>query len=914
VEQPAAPLGEEEDGSEKPPCIPYHIPRLSQPHRGVPEDVILGYFGRELIPEWLFSHEVALHHGYYQKGPHEYVWMPQKYEEGNPDLRIFYTCVNRMDYCERLLHDHPQAPSRVRYALREIQDRYQVLTLHMEMKKIYCDSQIRSCISREKDPTGEFETLSMLDLYAPSPGVEFSISDLPDLSAPFFYLKYWGSKADHVFEDPVICKLIELFSKHLPYPSKRRSVAQTIVKCWSDLRNADGSIKNSDRGNFDTIFSIIMRILFASLLGVYDHCQVHANFAVRRRLYRWFCIHRPDEKTFSEWLCSYSYVIIYAMREYMFTIVESITAIDHLFSETTYWKFLKRNTYSGTDTMRRTLNESSDRYASDYSIQEGMWECAENYFAYFESAVGINKEVTKREGDQLVSDTIPMLAFPGSVQTGDDQIWLPKRSWFSSVNDSLKQLNKQSLTKANRPIAECFENTVLTKMTKIETEKAKSKKMNAQSVADAGVVPPEVFKRIDDIVARFGPFDPIHFKWLGDHPVNMKYPLIRYLTQGKYLYEMQTTVSVLKSCIEYMYVYAPYDYQVFKRFCQAVKTKRSVRFYDLPTNLFQAQCAAWNRIYQTLPGQTTDDSAGMYYMCLNCGNLKVNVRHYCPGNDANSLGEWTSEGVCIDLSSGKFYCTKASSKNNPKRRNPSVNIIKETLKLDQPADPVDQSVRENVEQSLVDDEEDDDDEEEGTCTDSDEITVNPPERPNKRAKRAPSTEVQVRVKQDKFKKKMDVMKRCLQTELHPTNLTGRLLRNEKGLIMLCPHCVHPMYYSDKIFSKGTSKMSCGCQDDGKICTFTCAVCDRDCSDKYQVHLVYDDTDSELRSKYMTFCERHKNRWLQRVDRLPRLSELRELQNPRLYPKVLDSGDFVLLDHPDNRKKYRNTMTSGRGPK
>lgn len=864
-----------------------YIDKIVMPHRKNSKELIVSHFCDELIPPWLLSRELDMHTDYYEKETHRFAWLPIRFSPENTGMKIFYTVVNRVDYLEQLIKKFPNVPQEVTFALLEEQDNYQLIIEYMESTGRYTDAELNRVWGKDD--------ISPLELYDPRLCPAFTIEELPDMVMYMPYLKFWGTKIHIPCQNKLVYKLVELFSKLLPYPSKRRSVAKDIIQCWSDIMKeiniykGDAKIQEN-RSEYNDIFLIIVRILLATMLGCYPHTTIHSSFLTRRKIYRWFCMNLPNKNDVGRWVLKYPYVVLYSIREFIFFSIEQVGGLYDFLADTTYWNFMKRIVYESGDMMRDKLNKTISKYMNDYSMQDGQCE-------------------------RVLSD-MNSFCFPENEVMDDEILWLPGMPLFYNIQENLELANKRSLTRANRPKDCRFAEMVLIKMNKVECEKKERGKVNPRAIATEGTVEKEVLEYLELMINSIHPFEEFSYTKLGDHPFNMDSKILQYIQGGKMLYEFETTVSALKKTIAYAYSEYPRDYQLLKRYCQLILKKRSIRCYTLPDVIFKRQCKTLMRVYQTQPGQELSKCAGLYYVCLNCGKLKATVQDYSPNNDPESLGGFTSVGICIDMSDQGFYCTKVSSRENPKRRNPVHNPVKNMYFGDNDdEDVIDTELQDTLMIENIEDEEEDEDEdavdvfdtnageEEGQSESEDEEATAKSMTSIAKGKKREAISL------DRFLKKKAMQEKCLQTKLIPLNLTGREINTGNKRILLCPECGKPCRSSYKMYRSMTGGISCGCSHDKMEFRVLCCLCNVDCSHDMVLHLILNDRDYDVpRVENMTFCQKHKNQWIPLAKRMPKLSEVVTKQSSGMSVHFLEKDFFLEKRSPVSTKNKKNTAT------
>lgn len=606
-----------------------------------PKKPILEYFGEELLPTHLFPRGQdleGLHSCFYREtgpGYKPYVWMPVLYKDGlGKTFGIYYTVANRMDYLERLLGMlEDNAPNEVRQSLLEIQDRYQLLSLHMELSGEYEDSNLTKGIC---PPISKFY---------PAQDKVFSIEELPDLHIQTLYCKFWGDKMDVPFSDPATLRLIGVISKALPSPCKGRSVTTILPDLWKD-----------DNHESDIIFDCIMRIALGGLFGVYPHCGVTANFRTRRALYRWGCLTLPKEAV-GDWIRKNKYLIIYVLREYAFYLISSMPSLDEYMNRHYYWHHMKKNTYEAMDEVRRHANTMLNTHAACHPMVDG------DGLTIYEQYLEEECYFYERED--------PMRY----------HLWFPGRSWFDGISGVLASYNKSNLDFCHRPIESSFLDAVLSIVREIDDSKYSSeahRKIEKEFSKDDEVA---IFSLVCEGLEMDKQID---YKWLS-LLFKVRLDSIEQLTQAERLYMRETSRSKIQLLLKDLAENRPRDYHVIKLFFFALEKKMSVIFYDLPEHLTKKQIESFFKMYDTVPGHALDENAGVYYYCPNCGELKARV----VPSDSKSPGKKDKERECtiaferisVNMITGEKTCAKPASKSSPKKRSVSSDAVSEIMGL-----------------------------------------------------------------------------------------------------------------------------------------------------------------------------------------------------------------------------------------
>lgn len=857
-------------------------------------EMVCSHF-KELIPDWFRCTEnLKVCSTYYSHKKHKYTWRPVSIGEGIPGMQIYYTVINRVDYCEQLLKKYYDAPNEVIMSLHEIQDSYMLLLLHMQMKSMFTDEQLEY-----DDP--DIVCPPPVKLFDPAAGAPFRLEELPDILEWLPYIAFWSDKDGVSTDNLLIKRLLFLLFKCLPYPYKRRSVENAIVESWSDLiqriflKDAGKNDQEKERMEYERqftgdIYQVTIRIILASLLGVYEHCKVRASFEARMKLYKWFCLNRPNQEEISMWIIRYKEVVLCSFREFLFYMCDKIGGLPDFLGKISYWNLLKYDTYVMMDNVRNQINQAIDNYHREYGISErgldNLWSDMDMFF-------GANVKDYRVFGHEIIN----------TVNEDESFEWFPGISWFYKIQKDLDSVNRNMLKNANRPKTHTFEDMGLLKMDEVEAEKKKHKQINKDSI-EPDFLEEKVKNHIKNVLHEIHPFTPVSYTMLGDIPVKFNSKFIKRLQEAEDSYELEEGASPLKDVLSLLYSYHPYEYQVLKFYFKQIVKKRNLLIYYTSKDIYEAQVKTLRRIYETAHDDELDDSAGLYYVCTNCNNIKITVRDVSPLNNPDSIGGWTSEGVCVNLGTGHFYCTKMSSKENPKKRNTAKNIIKEMFPNDM--DDITKDVIIDHTQTLHDlaagsDDEDEEekrdkapeyDEGEKTTTTAEPETEGKPRHGFSSVKRTMDLEDLKQLRNyvnrdekamlDKYINKRTLQEECLNTRLSPVYLPGTIVKTAKGSVMGCPHCMHPVYYSREMFRNGVANMSCGCKDRKSECDFSCYICGKDCHDYCFVKAIWDDSRMEgLRAdtpvtpeiKFVPLCDSHRNKWTVDLGYVPKYSQL-----------------------------------------
>jgi hypothetical protein len=828
------------------------------------------YLGEELIPAWLIEEIKILDRpnmvlsgdhkvGYYRESnglvEESFVWCPVKFKENMGDTySIFYTMVNKMDYLERLIKRIDNSPIALVKSLRGMQDRYQVLTLHMEMKNQYDNFNL---MRRPND-----DMLSPLEMFLPGESMIFDMRELPDLYMQIVYCEYWGDHLDTPYKDPEINKLIELLSKALPYPCKGRSFTSILPNSWVE----DSKKK---KRSYPEIFRIIIRLIMCSLLGCYEHCNVVANFNVRRKLYKWFYLNLPEDEI-RTWISTNKYLVIYIMREYLFFCIQGIPSLHRVMKANYYWTSMLENTFQSMDEVRNHVNSMVDRYHTSHcTIDEITGESVWEQYMKTRASMDMVYSADAMESFVVTTTTTEKVVTPSGktehVQqqhTFGNEQWVPGAPWFDQMNKMLSSANKSNLSRCHRPIEMNFLDKLEAMIRRINDEHYQSSgKKNSNKRGNNNnkkkVVDPEEYltKEIKDcILGMIEWYDmrkhgPNPYTWMMEVPVSVSNESIMQLEHAELLYVKETSRSDIDTVLKNIHDENIRDFKLLSFYFTNLKKKKSIICYEnaVPLQMVQGQVATNHALYATPFGQPLSESAGIYYICTSCGKFKTSVHPYNTKQTKEKKNSLCSEGICIDMMEGTFTCAKISSKNNPKKRNSTNDVITDLIDTSAVMDQV-KEIR----------------------------------------------------KAAKLKRKNDMLHECPHTKLKRINLIGRLVRTDKGLVIACPECATITTLSRYNYIDSGSVFSCGCfkwdetEEEKKAALPKCSVCSKHIVGDPVYRLVYDDYE-KYQIRYMPFCGDHRFNEITKWEEFLELSQIKTAIRNGLFSIGLSDGERVFVE-------------------
>lgn len=246
---------------------------------------------------------------------------------------------------------------------------------------------------------------------------------------------------------------------------------------------------DTDEGKL--IFEVIFRCILATLLGIYSHCKVRANFDLRRKLYRWFIMNPIQMEKMAQWLEKREYLIIYSIREYIFWVIRETTpSVYNVLSTFYLWKDIIDYTMEACDDIRNLANKQFEDWTRTAPLINGETNDPDLHFflsnfaswdlpAFLnptEDATGISIDDLQKSRermqenmckDYLMMDVVDEGGTKKQQQQRQDPMlqkkielsesyWHPGASWFEYQNRKLKETNRKTLILCQRPLDTSF--------------------------------------------------------------------------------------------------------------------------------------------------------------------------------------------------------------------------------------------------------------------------------------------------------------------------------------------------------------------------------------------------------------------------------------------------------------------------
>ncbi len=888
-----------------------------------PIAVIKKFFRPERIPPWVLSTGMGpeeLHSDYYVRDPnHRFVWCPKRFSDpgsGEGTRKIYATLVNRLDALEDLYREVDTGEGRehsnvVRRSIREIQDSFVLLTLHMESNDCYLDSEITNGISGSYQP-------SPMEMFCPGKDKVFDVEQLPDLFVHVFYCQFWGNSTETPFKDYAVNKIIKILNKALPFACKGREVAKQIANNWT---------KKSDRLDpeaSELIFDVIIRIIMGGLLGVYEHCKVILNFRARRKIYKWFSLMLPDKKVMADWVTENKYLVMYILREYLFYVIREITPLYAYLDENYRWYDMMTISFEAMDDARQMFNSSASSEAESYPVVDPVFPQT------------VNNDIYEREKWYFQwSD----LSSENKREPWDD--------WFRGVPKMLARYKDLNLKISYRPMEMTFVEKVVGVSKKLEDPNFRNRmaaklrkrkkpvlttmivgpknedrpKLSAADVTDRDR---EIVKRVVEVFQPYEPIEPDFFvPWF-----NLSLESALDIQRAQLSYLTETSKNDVEKVLCAMALEKEYDYELLKTFFSAVDRHRSLLIYDAPEHIREKQLKTFSKYYGEDVTENPEllEQLGTYYVCPNCCQFKAKVYdsdYVCKkertatddggggasgddrrisvtkddrkeitdydddegpkGSAASPVGgsnnktqkeekvklvwiakresidkeiSMCSEGISIDVTTGTVYCSRSAAKTNTKKRISHLDVVDDVMGLN------------SIEEKEI-------------------------------------------RKATKDNRKNAVLRECPNTPLMRISMIGKMLWVKNvGTVILCPECACVTTMTRDGYRTSDGLFSCRCSkkvrplqtEPSRLCDFCHQPIRRKNTNKtatYRIALDDQHSDpSEWRLRVLELCSVHSFRWLEQWKRIWRLSEIRRAVDEHLISVPLGTeGDRILKEPP-----------------
>jgi len=177
-------------------------------------------------------------------------------------------------------------------------------------------------------------------------------------------------------------------TKVIPHACKSRAFTSSLARGWLDK-------------NYTSLFRCVLRMIIASLLGVYEHCKTVASFQVRQKIYKWFSLMPPSGEDLTEWIAQNKFLILYILREYLFWAIKYVPALYDFLLENYYLSSVINNTFESMDQVRERLNRCVHEYYTCHPIVDDMNNSLFDHFQFENVFAPYGCQLTTRKQWQL---------------------------------------------------------------------------------------------------------------------------------------------------------------------------------------------------------------------------------------------------------------------------------------------------------------------------------------------------------------------------------------------------------------------------------------------------------------------------------------------------------------------------------
>lgn len=601
-----------------------------------------------MLPKWFDDIEWNKREGFqicnflYRGEDVMYIWYPIKIDTkrfGNK-YRIYCTCVNAIDFLDRLLQLHANLPNEIELAIYNLQDRLQTLTLRMESDFKYKDDDVYD----------KYDPYCPMNEVGPHLFPQFEESELPDLLCHINYCKFWGDSIDIPITHNAVLKLMQILNKATPAPCQSRAMVEIIPETWSEP-------------GYEVVFSCIIRMIIASLLGVYAHCKVRANFKVRRQVYKMFSLkmhlqfkanntsskdnnnnrdthgdnnnnnnnsndrkkkdfkkryidtksgkifvepNDPNEDWLNKWISNNKFLVIYSIREYILFAVDNLSGFKKYMEDTYYWFSMEKNCFDAMNHVRSILNNQAESQSTNHPFWSSdcepileQWELEKYYYGVSSEHDFVNHEIKK----------------PSSIPAHE------RDGWFPMIKPVLADYNKENLSCSYRPISVPFIKMIVNEMEKIEDKNYGNPRF-VKAKQEFGKVDQYFLKKITQFSMEAQ--DETSYEWTTILFKTSLIPIL-FMKEAQRLYETETMRSGIKIICKYIEQHDVKTFNILKILFTTMLKQKSVGVYDLPWHVTQKQIQEYREEYGLKNGEELPENAGTFYICKNCNELKSMV-------------------------------------------------------------------------------------------------------------------------------------------------------------------------------------------------------------------------------------------------------------------------------------------------
>ena len=331
---------------------------------------------------------------------------------------------------------------------------------------------------------------------------------------------------------------------------------------------------------------------------------------------------------------------------------------------------------------------------------------------------------------------------------------------FPNVESKLISINKQQIHHLYRPKRHTFASTFVSECDKHDDNKSYDFITKHSKKEDV--------KLMYQLAIRTPMNVDLPFEWLTYFNVGKQN--IKKVMTIQETYNQEGSKTNLKQFINSL---QRREFETIRDFCKMFERKKNIRYFLLPSHIYKQQYRALKRKYG-ISGELPKD-IGKTYVCLECKQFKGFTNYINNKGKRINLYAYGHSKVLVEDDNMKLYCGKRCDKVDAKKRHNNMQEYSSFIEMDDEA-------------------------------------------------KRKLTELRVK-KRDAKEKRKDIKNNiCADTELCSVNLLGVLLQFYDTMYTICPICANFMVFDSKYFTKDGFYCGC-CIEYGKLyTTINCEWC------------------------------------------------------------------------------------------
>lgn len=555
------------------PTRPPLFERARAPRLARPEDAVAEILGSDSeLPAWLLAPFGRGHpDGFVASLERCYPWRPAWPKPG-PRHALYFEIANRIACLHRLAEDRPRA----RLHFLRWMDRYLPAAIYMQSANRYdCAADDLRAVWPEAGTCADADALPCIETHV--------------LQAP-----RWGADRDSPFDHPADLALIDVLKKADCAPCRYRGYG-SIVKNRLEL----------DCARY--LYDALARMIAVSLLGSQKRASVQACFALRWRVYEWYCFSGSDREGLRDWIERNPMLLTYCLREHAFATAEALPAFERYMAERRRWYSMRRNALNAMDEVRSMLNEAH----------------APRELVAIPSARGL----------RFRRDRAPDPISP------------------------LSDYNDRNLRISPRPMTEELGDKMRKTFAALDKDRGEPEPPPEPEEIDA-------IERVDRIVRAYEPRQRWPYELLHRY-FAVSFDSVMELEAGEEAFVNEVDRTRIRHALESVRARSARDYRILRAYFDSLRKALGLVFSDLPYCETERQIRTLRVQYGLSPGEPLPEAAGTFFACPNCTFFKAEVRH-----DYSRRGKKEVRTPIFDAFGGKIYCRRLIPRRQPayKRR------------------------------------------------------------------------------------------------------------------------------------------------------------------------------------------------------------------------------------------------------